>query len=277
MSGATVWLASYPKSGNTWLRAILTALMNDGQVDINALSSSGSAGRGSLESLTGWSIGELQGAELVDLRRRADADAGSGPEPDFRKTHDAFTSASDGLPTHDLSATRGVVYLVRDPRDVAVSFAHHLGRSVEETVAMMQDSGAGLARPQMDGGPALQLPQHLGSWSEHVRGWLDQELQPVTVVRYEDLLADPVRQALRVVALADLGCAREQVEAAVSAASFDKLRAQEQDVGFRERAPAHAQFFRKGTAGGWRSDLSADRAAEIVNVHGPVMHRLGYL
>jgi hypothetical protein len=104
---------------------------------------------------------------------------------------------------------------------------------------------AALADPAL--GLSGQLRQRLGTWTEHVRGWTEHDLFPVEVVRYEDLLADPVGGFARIAAVADLRVSRDAITAAVTAASFSRLQAQEIRYGFQERPASGARIF--GVAG----------------------------
>jgi hypothetical protein len=96
------------------------------------------------------------------------------------------------------------------------------------------------------------------------------------LMRYEDMQADP-RAAFSAVALfLDLPHDSEAVAAAVEGTRFSRLQAQEREVGFIEKPPQAATFFREGTVDGWRRELTPEQAARIVSSHGTVMRRLGY-
>jgi|GEM_PF-2595536 len=90
--------------------------------------------------------------------------------------------------------SRGAVYIVRDPRDVAVSYAHFMGAGMDETIRRMGDTATALPNRFN----LLQFPQPLGTWSEHVVSWLDDSGMPVHLVRYEDLLAEPATELAKV-------------------------------------------------------------------------------
>lgn len=280
MTSRTVWLASYPKSGNTWVRAMLAAL-DHGEVGLNTTirGSTMASARGPLERLTGLVSSELLADEVIRLRPMVDASlddrfAATSLALWPRKIHDALYAPADGPPIVSLEATRAAIYLLRDPRDVAVSFAHHLGREIEHAVAVM---GSGLAYGGVTTGVTRQFPQHMGTWSTHVEGWIDHQLFPVEVIRYEDMLADPVGQLRKIALRLEREASLEELEAAVEAAGFDKLKSQEAESGFREAMARDRPFFRRGMAGAWRDELSPELAARIVADHGPVMERFGYL
>jgi aryl sulfotransferase len=269
----TSWLASYPRSGNTWLRAVYTAATTGADVDINRLPAGGvPASRELLDTALGLATADLTEAELETLRPRADELlAAANP---VRKVHDAFLVGPAGEPVVSVAASRAAVYVLRDPRDVAVSLATHAGRSLAEAVAQLADPSA--AHGVVRDGIGLVARQRLGTWSEHVRSWLDQTRIPVHLLRYEDAVADPVGAfgpALRF-----LGCdlTGARLATAVDRASFRTLAAQEATAGFAERPLPNGRFFRRGRPGSWLTELPAELADAVVRDHGEVMRRYGY-
>jgi aryl sulfotransferase len=277
MTGArTVWLASYPKSGNTWVRALLTALEEGEEIDINRLGHGPIASaRGPLHDWLGVPVTDLRMDEAARLRPAADAALDAlFTRPQFRKIHDGLFSGPDGAPIVAPGAVRGAVYVARDPRDVAVSFAHHSARGTAEIVEFMGRSANAL-QVGSDGN-APQLPQKLGTWSEHVAGWLDHDLFDVLLVRYEDLHTEPAHELRRIVEFAGLTATEQAIAGAVRAASFDRLRGQEQERGFNERLRNDDLFFRRGQVCDWCTELPDELAGRIEQDHGAVMQRLGY-
>lgn len=279
MTTGIVWLASYPKSGNTWMRALLAALEH-GEVglDTTIRGSMIASARGPLERMTGLVSSEMRDDEIARLRPLVDeqlemANSTSDSRSRPRKIHDALFVKEGGPPIVSPRATAAAIYLIRDPRDVAVSYAHHMGRPVEEVVKVMSDAGAHSNRA---GTVTRQLPQILGTWSSHVEGWLDHQLFPVLLVRYEDMIDDPVTQLARVTDLLNHNTTPDELAAAVAASSFDNLQAQEATTGFREAMSPDRPFFRQGMAGSWRKELPAELARIIERDHARVMERFGY-
>src|SRR5690606_31102214 len=116
-----------------------------------------------------------------------------------------------------------------------------------------------------------------GSWSEHVYGWTMRPHEAVLVVRYEDLIADPIGQFTRVAHHLRQDPPAEQIAEAVQPSTFDELKAEEAKGDFRERSERADRFFREGRAGEWREKLSAAQAQRIADQHGAQMQKFGYL
>lgn len=288
MPGRTAWLASYPKSGNTWFRAVFTAMVTQAEPDINRLTGGPQAADAvTIERALGIPLLSLTAEEIQILRPRVDevVDRESS-ERLLRKIHDALHLGPAGELIVSRGVTQGAIYIVRDPRDVAVSFAHHQGVDLDRASRLLQgwvphdrqpasDPVAGqTARPATIGAPTVS--QHLGNWSDHVVSWVDGAPFPVCAVRYEDCLSDPERAFDDAFRSIGLEFTSADLARAIEAASFQRLRSQEQASGFNERV-GDAPFFRAGRKGGWRKQLPAAEAARIEQEHGAVMSRFGYL
>ena len=292
-----VWLASYPKSGNTWLRAVLTHYLRNGgergpkgecgshgervshgePASINTLLGRPLASdRKTFDELVELDSSDLTPDEVLHYQpsfRESLAEA--LPPPAFVKTHDAYLRLPGGGMLFPKAATAGVIYLVRNPLDVAVSYAHHLNRSIDDTVAWMADQSA--CEGSVPHRLTTRLPEPLTTWSGHVSSWLDQTELPLHVARYEDLLEDSLAGFGAIVRFAGLDRDGARLARAVARAAFPRLRAEEEAFGFIDKQPTAPSFFRAGVAGSWRSALSARQVRALVDTHGTVMERLGYL
>lgn len=273
------WLASYPKSGNTWLRLALPALRLGRTIDFSVRSDFApiAASRIAFDRVLEIESSDLTADEIAILRPRCyEALARLAAEPLFRKVHDAWSLTPAGEPLFPASVTLGTIYVVRDPRDVAISFAHHVGQGIDRVIARMNDARTNLVSQETQ--LSEQLPQFLGDWSDHVAGWRAAPgARPTLLIRYEDMKVDPGRQLRRIADYVDWPVTDEAVHHAVEATSFETLRATEETFGFRERPGAAKRFFREGRAGGWREVLSAAQAGALEAAHGAMMRELGYL
>jgi aryl sulfotransferase len=269
------WLVSWPRSGNTWLRFLIASLLRDGEpVDINEPGIvTPVANRDEFDKVAGIDSTILTTGEIDRARPALCALLASrfdGPLI-LRKVHDKCWKNADGARMFPPELSRGAVYIVRDPRDVAVSYSHFAHIGFDEAIRRLGDPAMTISGrfPDMP-----KFPQPLGSWSDHVLSWIDDSGMDVLLVRYEDLLAAPVKQLARVAEFLEIS--PENAPKAVAAAHFDKLRAQEDEKGFRESSGAKAPFFRMGQSGAWRRELSSAQAERIRSDHRTVMERLGY-
>ena len=274
-----IWLASFPKSGNTWFRIFLANLAagDTGPADINDLDERGgiASNRQEFEAATLLDSGLISHDDIDCLRPRVyQRIAAETTEQRWVKVHDAYTLTPDGEPMLGRGAARAAVYLVRDPRDVAISLAYHNSTTVDEAIKLMNAADAALCRSHK--GLAPQLRQKLQGWSGHAAGWLEQTDVPLCVVRYEDLVADPVAGFGAALRFVERPATTAEIERAVRHTDFAELRRQETEKGFAERVSRTAPFFRFGRVGGWRDGLTAEQVACIEKAHAPMMRRLGY-
>ena len=278
-AGSIIWLASYPKSGNTWLRALLTNYCHPGDkpASINALIGRRIANqRRRFDELLGLDSTDLTDRETLRYRPLFHRLlAGELPRPTFVKTHGAYVRTETGEALFPRSASAGAVYIARNPLDIAVSFAHHENRPVNWVVERLNDADFVLERRTR--GVVPLLPDGLLTWSAHVSGWLAQEAISVHLVRYEDLHADPADALAGVLRFAGFTPDAARLRRAVNHAAFPRLRAQEAAGNFDERQPTSSSFFRTGVVGAWRRDLARPQARKLVRAHRAALARLGYL
>lgn len=273
------WLASYPKSGNTWFRVFLSNLLQEKEtpVNINQLNATPIASaRNLFDDTTGLSAEDLTFEEIDNLRPRVyEQVAREVEEPVFLKIHDAYTYTSAGEPLVSTSATLGAIYFIRNPLDVAVSFAHHNASSEQKIIEKMGDeSYAFCSKPHAI---HRQLRQILKSWSGHVKSWVDAPNLRVYVMRYEDMLLHPIETFTGAVEFAGLPYSKAQIEKALAASSFSELKRQEVEQGFREKMPRSESFFRQGKIGTWRGVLTPEQIEKIIADHTEMMQRFGYI
>jgi hypothetical protein len=269
-----LWLASYPKSGNTWLRAFLANYLNDGPKpeDINALPrfNFGDMRIEFYEKVSGIKAANLSWRDINKLRPRVHrhfANARQGLV--FVKTH-SILSTVEGIPTITPEVTFGAIYVVRNPLDVAVSFSHHSGYSIEQTVKALCDKD--FVHPGGHG----QVMQALSDWSGHVKSWLRAPGLYLRVLRYEDMVANPVTTFGTIPEFLKAPRDRRRLKKAVRFSSFKVLAEQEEEAGFREASPNAPRFFHRGRVGVWRETLSPEQADRIVACHRETMSEMGY-
>ena len=273
--GGILWLASYPKSGNTWLRVFLANYFRNpaAPFDINELARFGvnEASRGFFEHVSARPVSELDDLEIYHLRPRVHRlIAGRTRDTAFVKTHCALTRI-DGFPTVTPEVTEGAIYIVRNPLDVAASFGAFFGAEMPEVITALSSSTNEL--PTSD----KQVHQYLGTWAEHVEGWADAPGMKRLLVQYEDMVRRPFKTFARVVEFLGLPKDKARLQKAIRFSGFEVLAGQEREHGFEERPEGAEPFFRKGRIGDWRNVLSESQVDALVASQAAMMKRFGYL
>ncbi len=273
-----VWLASYPKSGNTWTRTFLHNLLNvlkgedEGTQDINKMN-----------EYTTWDISaktftEVLGKDATKASREEIAAARPtvqqriADETDgvmFVKTHNALLM-DRGVPTINPAITSGAIYMVRNPLDVAISYGHHMSATTDDAIGHMETRGF---ETRVNKKSVFEV---YGSWSQHVFSWTRKPNRALYVMRYEDMHADPERTFGGLARHLLMTPDAKQLQRAIDLSSFDKLQKQEEESGFTEKPKKAKMFFRKGQPDQWKTELTGAQIDRIVSVHGRQMRRFGY-
>jgi hypothetical protein len=275
-----LWLASYPKSGNTWTRALLNNLLKILQdedpgapQDINRMTeyTLWDIAAKPYEKVIGKPPKDADRAEIAKARpevQKMIAERTDGLA--MVKTHHALV-LDRGVPAINFGVTSGAIYMVRNPLDVAISFANHLGSTIDRAI---HDMGVRNLETTVTDKSVYEI---YGSWSQHVESWTRNPHRAIYVMRYEDMLADPhgifgglARHLLMTPTDA-------QLDLAIQRSSFEELKKQEEKEGYREKPDSAKRFFRSGKAGEWEKRLTRRQIRTIVQAHHEQMARFGYL
>jgi hypothetical protein len=239
-----IFLVSYPRSGNTWIRFLVGNLLNSS----DPVTFANVERR--VPTIYGWPDRTLRSL------------------PRILKSHECF----------DPRYPR-VTYILRDPRDVAVSFYYYLlkmrvlrdGYSMDDFVARFITANV------------VNYADRLGCWEDHVLSWLRLRMgKPgFLLIRYEDLIADPAKELAKLAPLLRLDLTPEIIERALSASSAVNMRAletkQSRDWFVTKKSRQDIHFVRKAKPGGWRDELSEASVQAIEHAWGATMRELGYL
>lgn len=241
-----VWLASYPKSGNTWFRMLLANYLADIVSpllfsDITDASIASSAV--DFEEEIGLNPFELAPDE-VDLYRPELYRILSDNNPSdiqYKKVHDAYIRNQNNEPLFPAEVSLAAVYFVRNPLDVCVSYANHSASNVAKTANFILNKEASLA-----GRKSGQLRQILHSWQEHYFSWSKQQEIPVCIVRYEDMKQTPMEAFGGIIRFLGLEYNEERLYRSIINSDFKLLQQMEKENGFREKMQKCESFFWKG-------------------------------
>ncbi len=235
-----VFIVSYPKSGNTWTRFLIGNFVYQHQPVTFA----------NVESL----VPSIYVHPDRVLRKL----------PRLLKSHEVF----------DPRYTR-VIYIVRDPRDVAISYYHYaLKRSWVPLTCTLGEFIARFMKPEFEA--------QFGTWAENVLSWIAvrRDSPNFLLLRYEDMLAHPEVELTKTAAFLNLDPTPERLQRAIRLSSADQMRELEkkegQDWALTKGTRKDIPFVRTAQAGGWRTTLSQEDLARIENKWGEIMEALGY-
>lgn len=232
-----MFIVSYPKSGNTWMRFLIGNYLTGNECS-------------------------FENCHQITPNIHLNPDYCSEVQrPRFIKSHAPYRPQYPN-----------VIYLVRDGRDVAVSYYHHCirkGHVNPDTTfsSFLEDFNAG------------KVDQY-GSWSQHVNSWLDQA-ERILVVKYEKLLEDAERQLKAVLEFSKVEINKAAVHSAVKASTFKNMRKQEEsdraNIDRLEEDRQGTRFMRSGQQEEWRKYFDRDMHRGFVKNHRTALKRLGYL
>ena len=268
-----IWIASYPKSGNTWVRSFLTNYFsNDNDFSFKQLNKIKKFPNKDLFNELNIDYSNFNNVpsswilmqEYINLKN----------EIVYFKTHNAMATINNNKFT-DSNNTIGFIYLVRDPRDVVLSYASHLGNSVDDTFDLMQDNFSF----ELDADNIEARSVLLGSWAANYNSWKSFNSVEGLIIRYEDLVMKPKNSFLKIIEylhkISGLNINLQKIDKCISNTRFDKLQNLEITKGFKEKGVN--SFFRKGIVGDWKENLDPKIIKKIEVKFIKEMKELGYL
>ena len=270
-----IWLASYPKSGNTLLRSMLSSYLfsEEGIFNFDHLKKI----KQFPNKLTYESLGvdTSDHNELIKNSIRAQEEINKGRSVGFMKTHNMLYNFNGKYPFTDYNNSLGVVYIVRDPRNVVLSYARHVDVPVKEALKAITKSF----------GVDIFL---MGNWSQNYLSWKAfGENKRYLLIKYEDLISKKEETFLKVLRfifkLRNLKFSVDQnkLNNVIKSTSFENLKNLEKKDGFtefvRDKQKKKIVFFDKGAKRDWSNSLDTDMATEIEKIFSKEMIELGYL
>tara|TARA_B100000965_G_scaffold367099_1_gene352868 strand:- start:50 stop:883 length:834 start_codon:yes stop_codon:yes gene_type:complete len=275
-----IWLASYPKSGNTWVRFFLKSYLSspdknltlrpdiDDNFFIKNFPSAKLFDEMKIDYLNFHNIVKnwIPMQEFLNLNNKIN----------FLKTHNAMCTINN-YPFTNSKNTLGAIYIVRDPRDIVVSYADHFQVSHKEIVENIFSSEHGEA-PTKDG-KSYNL-SIMGTWSDHYNSWKNYVGRKIIIIKYEDLISKPYETFSKIIKylndINQINFNEKKIKFSIEQTSFQNLRKLEEKEGFIEKGRGKF-FFRKGKIGSWKQELSNDLIKIVENKFKKEMLELGYL
>ena len=284
-----IWLASYPKSGNTWLRFFIVSLLlkENNEVSLKHL-------EGIKQFPTNYHFRgfNLSNPDLGNLNKickywtTAQKIINSDNKIRFFKTHNALCKLNNNIFTNEEN-TLGTIHIVRDPRNVLSSVNNHFHhKSLEESKEFILDERKGIFnKSKIEQSKIFTLPQVIGSWKTHYNSWKLIK-KNYLLVKYEDLIEKPESEFKRIASylepLLKVRFTNENVAKAIELSNFDRLKKIEEKEGFFE-SPMNLEtgkketFFNLGPKNDWRNILNKNISDEIYKKFKIQMKELGYI
>lgn len=263
MENKITWLASYPKSGNTWVRLLLNAYIygnndyNNMTVVTGDVSSYYYDSLSPIKDLTREQSILLRPATLLHMLAKG---------ADIVKTHNANNQLLGVELIPDI-LTKRAIYIVRDPRDIVISNANHFGTDIDKTIDKLNDPCLGL-----DNEPTLS---YLNTWQNHVKSW-ENSTFPTLIIKYEDLWLDTDKELSKILKFIDIEPETERLKTAIELCKFERMRDKENVEPFKEKSKYQETFF--NTCGSnWKNVLTKRQSAEIEGNCIEVMLKYEYI
>lgn len=288
------WISSYPKSGNTLVRAILTGLFfsDDGKVNFEDMRHIGlfetTRRLNFIKSINENDFNNLGDLKIlskywqkIQMNQELKISKGFG----FLKTHSCFVSIKKNLfTTKDI--TKGYIYIVRDPRDLCISWANHSNYSIDQSIDFLCNPLSVLKwinKSKYSKMPKNIFPlQFISSWDEHVKSWVDNDIDiPKLIIKYEDLI---IKKEIVINKIIDyfyenfgikISNLETKLENILKTTSFSYMKNIEAKNGFDEAMP-WSSFFREGKKEQWRNVLNKKQHLKIENNFIKYMNKFKY-
>ena len=269
------WLASYPKSGNTWFRIFLSHYLTN-NTDINKLGHLGTmaSARKMVKRYNDKYKRYFDSDELTNLRRDSYIEYNNAlninkDNDTYNKIHDAYIMINN-QPLIPEEVSAGAIYFIRNPFDVTISFANHMGFDIDTTIKNMNDDNFSI------GGAKKQLKQKLLSWSNHIKSWTEQDKIPVHIIRYEDMLGDTFNVFSNAINFLNIEYDEEKIKKSIDFTKFDNLRKIEEKKGFKETPKKSSGFFKTGKSNYGKNQLTKEQIENITYNHDIIMKKYKY-
>ena len=288
------WISSYPKSGNTLVRAILTGLFysDDGSVEFENMRNIGLFETTrrlnfikSINKKDFYNLGDLKVLsrywQKIQTNQELKIEKGFG----FLKTHSCLVSIKNNLFT-SADITKGYIYVVRDPRDLCISWAYHSNYSIDQSIQFLCNPLSVLKwvnKSKYSIIPKNIFPlQFISSWDEHVKSWTKNDIEvPKLIIKYEDLVTNKETVIKKVIEFFNknfeikINNTNNRLKNILRTTSFSYMKNMEAKNSFDEAMP-WSDFFREGKKQQWKKVLNKEQQSKILDSFKEYMDQFGY-
>ena len=277
-----LWLASYPKSGNTFLRSLLASYFytKDGNFNFDLL-----------KKIKQFPVNENFSQIGIDIKNKylvaenyikAQEEINKSKKLIFLKTHSSFCKMFNKFNFSNLKNSLGVIYIVRDPRNVVISFARHNSQSIETTSELLITDLA-------TSNEKNEVEVYLGSWNFNYNSWkVYQKSKKYLLIKYEDLVNNTqktfteVLQFINNISKINSEIDIKKIKKIIKETTFSRMKNLEKEYGFEEakindNTGQIVRFFNQGPENDWKNILNDEIKKKIEFKFQQEMKELGYL
>ena len=277
------WLASFPKSGNTWLRALLATYFYSNDLNFSFETMSKIYKFPSKIFFKKYQDKIKKNTEVARFWNKYQTDLNKQNKFRIFKTHNALISV-DNFYFTDSSNTNGCIYIIRDPRNVITSIMNHYENSVDEAIDFMTNEKSFLFDKEKEKYINFQL---ISSWSNHYKSWVNNKSFPVLTVKYEDLENNTLETFQKVInfiiKLGKLNISFDNKKAikVIDECNFYKLRKKEINEGFNEspigqKTGKKRIFFNLGAKNDYKKILNKETIRKLNEIFKEDLKKWGY-
>ena len=280
------WIASYPKSGNTWIRTLISSYYytEDGIFKESKIHNIDQFPQ--KKYFKDFKYDKTIVNDTARLWLKAQKKINLDKKLRFFKTHNAFGNLN-GNPFTDNTNSIGAIYVVRDPRNVITSLKNHYELNDNQAYSWMINENNYLYDIHNFKEDGYSDFQFISSWSTNYKSWKVQKKIPIKIIKYEDLLNETylifkdLINFINIIANNSEQINRDKLKKVIDSTLFDKLRKEEQDKGFTESVLSRdgkrkIPFFNLGPKNDWNKILNIKMVKQIEEVFAESMKDLSY-
>ena len=277
-----IWISSYPKSGNTWLRYLISNyFFNKNRVFdqkiikyikkfpqedlIEKIANKNDLIKNKYNISNYWK----KASELIDIKSGNVA---------FVKNHNFLIEINKNT-VANIKNSLAFIYIVRDPRDVVISYAKYKGISIDQSIDQVCSKDLNyIYKLNKNNFPNIEI---LGSWKTNYISWRDNLPEiPRFILKYEDLISDSYKNFYNLILflsnILNFKIDDNQLLFSLEASAFKNLQQKERDIGFFENY-GKSSFFRNGKSGIWKLELNSNQVKYIEKKFFNEMKSLNYI
>jgi len=284
-----IWIASYPKSGNTWVRALISAYFysKNGKFNFNDLNNIEQFP--SKKHLNSFLKNFDEPAKAPEYWVPAQIKINSENKINFFKTHNAMCTIN-GFPFSNKENTLASIYVVRDPRNVITSLSNHYGLEIDDACEFLINKRKIIFTQNISNkGKKVDEKGNVhfvGSWGEHYESWKNIGFSPIKIIKYENLIKNSYEEFYSILKFLKnfmkVEIKESKIKKTIESCSFDTLKKKEEIEGFfeapkLEKDNKKVRFFNLGVKNNWKNNLSSKIESKIRKNFSSIMKELGYI